>query len=235
VGREHEWRFRIWEDDGRTVAWSWLRPASGLFEHDVHPDHHHLLDEVLDEPEARQAFAFEEDEDRIAALARHGFVTPGEVLHFFALELPGPVNVPQLPEGFVLRTVEPGDLAERVAVHRDVWAPSRVTEESYAGVQAAWPYRPSLDCVVEAPDGRFAAYALLWPDDDNGVGELEPVGTRAEFRGRGLGAAVCRYALARWREEGGRSAVVYAVTEPASALYRSVGFGRHTGVVGYSR
>jgi hypothetical protein len=25
------------------------------------------------------------------------------------------------------------------------------------------------------------------------------------------------------------------VTEPASALYRSVGFGRHTGVVGYSR
>jgi ribosomal protein S18 acetylase RimI-like enzyme len=50
-----------------------------------------------------------------------------------------------------------------------------------------------------------------------------------------LGAAVCAYALARWREEGGRSAVVYAVTEPAFALYRSVGFGRHTGVVGYSR
>ncbi len=45
----------------------------------------------------------------------------------------------------------PGDLAERVAIHRDVWAPSRVTEESYANVMAAWPYRASLDCVVEAP------------------------------------------------------------------------------------
>ena len=70
---------------------------------------------------------------------------------------------------------------------------------------AAWPYRGSLDCVVEAPDGRFAAYVLVWPDDENGVGELEPVGVREEFRRRGLGSAVCTFALRRLYEEGGRA------------------------------
>src|SRR5947208_2518302 len=138
------------------------------------------------------------------------------------------------PEGFGYRTVEPDDLAERVAIHRDVWAPSRVTEASYATVQASWPYRASLDCVVEAPDGRFAAYCLVWPDDENRVGELEPVGVRDEFRRRGLGAAVCTFALRRWHEQGGRQAIVYCVSDEACALYESIGFRRHATLVGYS-
>jgi hypothetical protein len=83
-----------------------------------------------------------------------------------------------LPHGFRYRTVVPEDLAERVAIHRDVWEPSRVTEASYRKVMAEWPYRRSLDCVLEAPDGRFGSYALVWPDDENGVGLFEPVGTR---------------------------------------------------------
>ncbi|HKV68266.1 MAG TPA: GNAT family N-acetyltransferase, partial [Gaiellales bacterium] len=127
------------------------------------------------------------------------------------------------------------DLAERVAIHRDVWAPSRLTEESYAAVQATPPYRRSLDCVVEAPDGRFAAYCLVWPDDENGVGELEPVGVRPEFRRRGLGAAICTYALRRWYDEGGRQAIVYCQSQPACALYDAIGFRRHATLIGYAR
>ncbi len=141
-------------------------------------DRYDLLDEILAEPDARTAFGFEDDADLRAAFARHGFVQPGEQLHFLVRPLPEPPVPPPLPPGFGYRTVEPTDLAERVAIHRDVWAPSRVTESSYANVMAAWPYRGSLDCVVEAPDGRFAAYCLVWPDDENRVGEFEPVGVR---------------------------------------------------------
>src|SRR5262249_43443921 len=155
------------------------------------------------DPDARTTGAFQDDAQVLAALLQHGFVAQdgadlsrhGSVMHFLARDLPEAPEPPVLPEGFHYRTVEPGDLVERVAIHRDVWAPSRVTETSYAGVQASWPYRPSLDCVVEAPDGRFAAYCLIWPDDENRVGELEPVGVRDEFRRRGLGAAVCTFAL----------------------------------------
>lgn len=233
--REHEWRIRLWEENRSVVAWSWLRSDGRVLDVDVHPDHMELLDEILAEPAAREAFAFEDDEELRAALDRHGFTWPGQVMDFNLRDLHELPPAPPLPDGFRLRTIEPDDLAARVQAHRDVWKPSRVTEESYANVMQTWPYRASLDCVVEAADGRFAAYALLWPDDENGVGELEPVGTREEFRGLGLGAAVCMYALRRWHDEGGRQAIVYCLTEPARALYRAVGFECHARLAGYKR
>lgn len=234
-GREDEWTFRLWEDGGRVVAWSWLKGDKGLLEHDVRRDHLYLLDEILAEPDARAASTFDDDEETLAALARHGFTQPDGAYRFNAREIAHPPESLPLPDGFRLRTVEPDDLAERVAIHRDVWAPSRVTESSYANVMASWPYRSSLDCVVEAPDGRFAAYVLAWPDDANGVGLFEPVGTRAEFRRRGLGAAVCTFALQRLYDEGLRQAIVLCESDEACALYESVGFRRHATSVSYAR
>jgi ribosomal protein S18 acetylase RimI-like enzyme len=242
-GREDEWTIRIWKDGDRTVAWSWLKGDRGLLEVDVRRDRLDLLDEILADPDAKTAVAFEDDVEVQAALLRNGFTPNGDapvtrhssLMHFLVRDLSEAPEPPLLPEGFCYRTFEPGDFAERVAIHRDVWKPSRVTEASYANVQCAWPYRASLDCVVEAPDGRFAAYALMWPDDANGVGELEPVGVRGEFRRRGLGAAVCTFALRRWHEEGGRQAIVYCVDDAACGLYESIGFRRHATLVGYSR
>ncbi len=242
-GREDEWTIRIWKDGGRTVAWSWLKSDRALLEFDVRRERLDLLDEILADPDARTAVAFEDDVEVRAALERHGFTAPNEanvnrqgpLMHFLARGLPEPPDAPVLPEGFRCRTVGPDDLAERVAIHRDVWAPSRVTESSFANVQASWPYRASLDCVVEAPDGRFASYVLAWPDDENGVGLFEPVGTRAEFRRLGLGAAVCTFALQRLHEEGIRQAVVGCMEEPACALYESVGFRRQISIREYSR
>jgi ribosomal protein S18 acetylase RimI-like enzyme len=234
AGRESEWRIRLWEDGDRVVAWSWLR-ADGKLDFDVRDDRLDLLDELLADPDIRSAFAFADDRDRRAALAQHGFDRPGEVLHFLARELSDPPAQLPPPNGFTARTVADDDLVERVAIHRDVWAPSRVTAESFTAVRATWPYRASLDCVIEGRDGRFAAYCLIWPDDENGVGELEPVGVRAEFRRRGLGAAVCTDALRRLHEQGGREAIVYCETDGACALYASIGFRRHAQLVEYSR
>jgi ribosomal protein S18 acetylase RimI-like enzyme len=235
-GREDEWKIRLWVEGGRTVAWSWLKhDGRDHLEHAVHPDYPHLLDEILAEPAARVAFAFEDDDELRQALARHGFEQPGEAMHYLVRELREPPEPPPLPDGFRYRTVGEDDLPERVSIHREVWAPSRVTESSFAHVRAQWPYRGSLDCVVEAPDGRFAAYCLCWPDDENRVGELEPVGVRPEFRRRGLGAAVCTFALRRLHKEGGREAIVYCVGEPACALYEALGFRIHASLVAYHR
>ena len=63
-GRALEWTFRLWRDSGdRVVAWSWLKGDRGLLEYDLHPEHRHLLDEVLDEPAAKEAVVFEDDEE----------------------------------------------------------------------------------------------------------------------------------------------------------------------------
>src|SRR5262245_9338869 len=71
ANREHEWTVRIWEDDGRVVAWS--RLADGALDFDIHPAHRHLYAEVLDEPNATRAFGTDDDVD---VLARHGFAAP---------------------------------------------------------------------------------------------------------------------------------------------------------------
>jgi ribosomal protein S18 acetylase RimI-like enzyme len=234
-GREDEWEFRLWHDGDAVVAWSWLKADRGLLDYDVHPAHRHLLDEIVGESDARSTIAPEDDAESRAVLARHGFVTPGEAFRLNARDLSEAPAPASLPEGFRLRTVEPEDLAERVAVHRDVWAPSRMTESSYRNVMAESPYRASLDCVLEAPDGRFAAYVLAWPDDENRVGLFEPVGTREEFRRRGLGTVVCTFALQRMHEEGLREAVVGCMTDSACALYESLGFRRQISIVEYAR
>jgi len=245
VGREREWNRRLWFDGDRCVAWAWLkRPAS--FDYEVHRDHRGgpLHKEVLDwfESEAQgdeplHAFVMEGDVTSRELFERRGFVEPDnpERYAYHARNLSDFVanshEASVLDDGFVLRTVRGDeDLHERVEVHRAVWAPSRVTEESYRNVMRTWPYRADLDCVLEARDGTFAAYVLCWYDDVNRVGEFEPVGTHPDYRRRGFGAAVCRYALQRLKDAGGTKAIVLSATEPAAALYESLGLRQHTHV-----
>lgn len=223
---------RIFEEGGDVVAWAWLH--DGELDADVRADRRELLDDILAEPNATTAWAFEDDAETRAALERHGFVRPGAALRYFARDLGLRPDPPALPDRFSYGSAGADDLAERVDVHREVWHPSRLTEEIYARVRATPPFRESLDCVV-AVDGVIAAYCLIWPDDENRVGELEPVGVRPAFRRRGLGAAVCTYALARAWDEGMREAVVYCVTDEACALYASLGFAEHARLVAYSR
>ena len=121
--------------------------------------------------------------------------------------------------------MEPADLERRVDVHRAAFAPSRVVPESYARVQASPPYRHELDWVVEAPDGRFAAFALCWLDEANGVAELDP-GTHPDFRRLGLARAV---SIAGLRASGARTGVVYSYGGTvASEPYDSIGLRRQT-------
>jgi ribosomal protein S18 acetylase RimI-like enzyme len=116
--------------------------------------------------------------------------------------------------------------AARVELHRDVWSPSRVTLEAYRRLRAAPIYRPDLDLVVIAPDGTLASYAICWLDAANRSGEFEPVGTRAAFRGQGLGKAVVQEGFRRLRACGARVACVTAVggNMAAQKLYASAGF-----------
>ena len=231
LGRDPDQDIRLWEDDGEVVAYAWKKGDEIEFE--VREDHRELLDEIFSDPSLKTVRIFESEADVVAG---YGFTERGGWrMHFNHQAFDGPPEVRPLPDGFTLRSIEPSDFAERVAIHRDVWAPSQLTEEKFMNVMATPPYRTSLDCVAVAPNGEFAAYVLLWPEDATGVGEMEPVGTREQYRRRGLGAAVCTFALRRWYDQGGREAIVYCVTEPACALYESIGFRRYATLGTFTR
>lgn len=139
------------------------------------------------------------------------------------------VAEPHVPHGYRVATMaEYGDFASRAAAHRSAFAPSRFADAVYETVRREAPWRAGLDCVVVDPHGAVAAFALAWLDERNGVGELEPVGVRADEQRRGLGRAVCLQALHRLRAHGADTAFVGSRGDDAypgpRELYESIGF-----------
>ncbi len=182
--------------------------------------------EALDRFGPDSVWALEHDAARIAELDRRGY-RRDEGLFFLHLardldRLPDP----EPPVGYSIRPA--ADLDRRVCAQQAAFAGSTLTREKYERLTQTWPYRPELDLVAEAPDGSFAAFCTAWLDDENRVGELEPVGTDPAHGRRGLARAACLAALHALRAQGAERAIVYARGDDAypapRALYGSLGF-----------
>ena len=97
-----------------------------------------------------------------------------------------------------------------------------------ARVQGTWPYRADLHPLVAAPDGTLAGSAIIWLDEATQTAEFEPVGTHADFRQRGLGAALQIHGMHLAKAAGATRMFVACVGAPsrpaARNLYYGVGF-----------
>lgn len=242
-------KHRLWYDGGGVTAWGLISPPTmirlsadrlesskaGLV-WQVQPERHDLLDDVLAWFEAetpgapRQTSARRGDDEALRRLERHGYSpdaqAPWDLLNMRDLH---DIDEPVLPPEYRLRTMrEIANVPRRVAVHRAAWEPSSVTEQSYARVMRTWPYRDDLDFVVEALDGSLAASALGWYDEDNRVGEFEPVGTHPEHRRLGLARAVLLFGMQCLRDAGAEHAIIGCRGDDAypvpKRVYESVGF-----------
>lgn len=250
VGDLDWWRFtgndpdplaaaRIWLDGDRALGAVW--PVAGQVELLLHPQGHALRGAMLDWAEARHrerhadtvelppftAYAYDGDAERIALLRQRGYVRQEGCYRYRRCPLDGALAAPTVPRGFAVRhVVGEADLEARVAAHRAAFAPSRMTTTKHRAVMAAPTYRPDLDLVAVAPDGRFAAYCLAWFDAANRIGVFEPVGTAPDFRRLGLSRAVMQEGLRRLRALGARVAYVNTNGDNVAAnpLYDAVGF-----------
>jgi mycothiol synthase len=237
-------RIRIWEwPESEIVGFAWLHPPAEV-ELNPHPGHHAdraLIAAMLDwADERRRALStdpkphplttslFADDEATASVLASLDYARNDHpAMLFFTRDLSEPIPAPVVPEGFAIRSLlSEAEYEERVAIHQEVWHPSRVTVGAYRRLRTVEGYEPELDLVAVAPDGAFAAYAILWHDAENRTGEFEPVGARTAYRGRGLAKAVLLEGLRRLRDQGGSVAIVYTPesNEAARRLYESVGF-----------
>jgi ribosomal protein S18 acetylase RimI-like enzyme len=223
-----DWEARLWYDGDTLAGWGWLTGETEL-EFEVRGSHRELLDAILEWAQPQELMVRSDNEDAIARIRAHGLEhDPNAAWIRENRRSLDEIEAPRLPDGYTLRTVTPDDWESRAAAHRSAFHPSRFSDEVYAFVRSTPDYRPDLDCVAAAPDGSIAAYTLAWLDDVNKVGELEPVGTHADHRRRGLGRAVNLYALQQLREGGATTGMVACRGDDAypipRALYESVGF-----------
>ncbi|MGW0517441.1 GNAT family N-acetyltransferase [Crossiella sp. NPDC003009] len=212
LGREPDWPTRLWRQGSTVLAWGWVDLPGTLYLQ-VRPDWAELVGEVLAwaEPVATEALSvlvLDRERHLVEGLRANGYVESTSDGPFFRRMVGGLAEAPEvvLPRGFTIR--EATDLAARTELHRAAWHPSRVTLAGYTNVTKAWLYRRELDLVAHAPDGTPAAYCLGWLDSRGRAGVFEPVGTAPEFRGRGLGRAVCLAVLARMRGLGADTVTV---------------------------
>ncbi len=202
----------IWEDGGETVGFRLGRGPDWL-ELQVDPAHPEVAEELLEwfeevsDAEQQSAIVMEGDVAE-QALAAAGFAPRGG-----RPVLRPPRGRPRRPaagagcwRGMRCATSR---LTRRLLGQRctrlrgPTSAPRGSTQQAYAQVMAAWPYRADLDWVVTDAAGELVASALVWLDPATGVGLVEPVGCVPEHRGRGLAAAVTLAALHHLRSVGG--------------------------------
>jgi GNAT superfamily N-acetyltransferase len=228
----NDWELRLWFDGGDLAGWAWSAGWRGSRWLSYEFRDRELLPELLDWASPDRTTATSDDEETASLLAACGFVHDPEApwirLNSRALR-DVEIEEPLVPAGYRLATMaEYGDFASRSAAHRSAFRPSRFTDRVYRVVREETPWRADLDCVVVAPDGSVAAYALAWFDVANRIGELEPVGVRRDLHRLGLGRAVCLFALQRLQALGAETALVGSRGDDAypgpRALYESIGF-----------
>ena len=249
VGDLDWWRFadddpaavtqtQLWLDDpGELIGFVW--PGDDQVDMMVHPRHRAIEEEMLAWAEQRsraagpsesaklRAWSFTRDDVRNRLLQQRGYERSDTFFSYRGFDLDQPFVEPRLPPGYAVRNVQgEADVEQRVAVHRDAFAPSRMTVAKHQAVMRAPTYRPELDLVVVAPDGSFAAFCIVWFDEANRIGVFEPVGCHSAHRRRGLGTAVLREGMRRLKALGAHTAEVNGLggESGGTLLYEATGF-----------
>ena len=178
---------------------------------------------------AVEVSVWEEDGEMLSQLRDLGYESSGT----YGQELVHATRVaprrPTLPNGFSMRWLEPELDAAYVELHRAAWstrAPSTYNREMHASVTSMPDFERELVPIIAAPDGTLAAYCIAWFDPRTRTTEIEPLGTRPEYRRLGLARAISEEVVRRSAERGANSVMVWSVDKlpDARRVYESAGF-----------
>ncbi|KYK27448.1 MAG: hypothetical protein AYK23_02320 [Candidatus Proteinoplasmatales archaeon SG8-5] len=200
-----------------------------------HPEHIYLLEDMLAYGEERFAnprtgrvhiWVCGGDVSLLKAVRMRGFVKEESKSHAGQeLEL-SEIPRPELPPGFeILTMADECDVDKRREIFGRAFDhpepkewPSRF---AYEELMRAPDYEPENDIFIKADDGTYAACCIIWYDDHNKIGHMEPVGTHPEYRNLGLGRAIVYEALRRMRALGATTTPMEGGHEP---FYEAIGF-----------
>ena len=183
----------------------------------------------------------EEDDVRIRWMESHGFTMEQEYTPYFKRSLAGPLDMPQLPEGFGIRSSRGQEDARlRAACSHAAFGSTKPFEEYWPRTlrfMQSSVYVAEHELFVIAPGGEIAAYCIIWTDEVNNLGHFEPVGTHPDFQRKGLAKSLLFEALRRLQSEGMTEAGVCTNHDnpPAIGLYESIGFQKSTRLLTYRK
>lgn len=242
----------LWaNEDGQLVAWAVMQTpfwvVDYVFRPDIDSDLHSLIlswadrraHALISTPFGLPAWfvnVFADQPERRQELERNEYVSQAELDEDAWSKVwmvhSGKVEVPSYPppKGFTMRSLAGNSEVEAyVELHRSVFETKNMTTEWRLRTLRHPDYRPELDVVVVAPDGRLAAFCIGWicSIQDGGLrGQIEPLGCHKDFRSYALGRVALCETLRRLQQHGTEHIFVETdnYRNTAFRLYESVGF-----------
>ncbi|MDX3799314.1 GNAT family N-acetyltransferase [Streptomyces sp. AK04-3B] len=225
----------VHDHGGQLAGWAWVRGRRSTV--DVHPEHRGrgLGRSLLDWAEARARQTGGErlaqtvsDSDRAAAaLLRSRGYSPLVTEWLLEFAMPDEPDVPEPPEGIVVRPFRPGD---GPAVHQltedafDEWQQRRQSYEEWARhtVERA-TFEPAASPIAFADDQMVGAVLSL-NGPDQAEGYVERVAVRHDHRNRGIARMLLREAFRTFHTHGMRTCTLWTHSDTgALSLYQRIG------------
>ncbi len=179
------------------------------------------------------AMVFEEQTDRIRVLEEAGFQCQADVGRdswskvLMRRSTQAPVKQYKPRSGFIVRPLAGAEEVKAYSeLHQSVFGSKNMTAEWRARTLKHPAYKRDLDIVVEAPDGRLAAFCICWFDEKSGDGHVEPLGCHEDFRQYALGRVALSEGLQRLQSLGAKNIFVEAdnYRNTAFRLYEAFDF-----------
>ena len=98
-----------------------------------------------------------------------------------------------------------------------------VAKEVYRFMQQSPSYRRSLDLFILYKE-KVVSLCIVWLDQRNSLGYIEPVATHPEFQRKGLGKAILNHAMKKLQEKSAVRAYVGSYGDERKAFYLKSGF-----------
>lgn len=238
--------------DGALMAFAFLQVPFASLHYGIHPNAHTAMleDAIFAWGKERAAtlaktsgkevrFHIWAAERHIATqerLAAHGFARQESYRLFFRQPLTALLPSPQLPPNFVARPLAGvNEVEAATTLLCEAFNINSVTVPWRRRILQQPSYRPELDIVIVAPDGRLASFCLLWLHADGHTGQIEPMATHPDFQRRGLGRAAIYTGLAQAAALGATRAVVGTGSNNlrSQGMYQSAGFRLNYRRIGY--
>jgi mycothiol synthase len=138
-----------------------------------------------------------------------------------------PVKVYKPPVDFIVRSLTgENEVKAYVELHQSVFESKNMTLDWRLRTIKQPSYKPELDIVVEAPDGRLVAFCICWFDEYSLDGQVEPLGCYKDFRQYALGRVALSEGLQRLQSLGAKNIFVEtdSYRNTAFRLYESFDF-----------
>ncbi len=239
-GAELDWKETIfyWEDEkGKIVALLCSEnPDENIFIFTL-PEYRQLEGEMIHKAEkvikevvknnTIKLWCDDSDIFRKQTLSSLKYAENEEVEYLNWIDLTGAIPVFKLPERYAVHDMvdETGlDLQHKIDKITAAFDSPTYPVEIYRSLQKGPSYRKEFDFYTTDSKGEVVSFCIIWIDPELNVGYIEPVGTDAQHRMKGLARATINIGLHRLKQAGINKAFVGSYGDDRMKFYNLSGF-----------